>query len=73
MAGTGIGKIARIIIGLVFIVAGVAKAMDLNFFFYVLKTFPLGLSDPTLLWLARGFIALEIILGTALLFNVWPR
>ncbi|MCI0596051.1 MAG: hypothetical protein L0Z48_05870, partial [candidate division Zixibacteria bacterium] len=34
---------------------------------------PLGLSDPTLLWLARGFIALEIILGTALLFNVWPR
>ena len=73
MAGTGIGKVARIIIGFVFIVAGVAKAMDLNFFYYVLKTFPLGLSDPMLLWLARGFIALEIILGTALLFNIWPR
>lgn len=73
MAGTGIGKIARIIIGLVFIVAGVAKALDLNFFYYVLKTFPLGFSDPMLLWLARGFIALEIILGTALLFNIWPR
>jgi methylamine utilization protein MauE len=73
MAGSGIGKVARIIIGLVFIVAGAAKAMDLNFFYYVLKTFPLGLSDPMLLWLARGFIALEIILGTALLFNVWPR
>ncbi|MCI0329638.1 MAG: DoxX family membrane protein [candidate division Zixibacteria bacterium] len=73
MPGTGIGKFARIIIGLVFILAGVAKAMDLNFFYYVLKTFPLGLSDPALLWLARGFIALEIILGTALLFNIWPR
>jgi len=73
MAGKGIGNIARIIMGLVFIVAGVAKAMDLNFFYYVLKTFPLGLSDPILLWLARGFIALEIILGTALLFNIWPR
>ncbi len=73
MPGTGIGKIARIIIGLVFIVAGAAKAMDLNFFYYVLKTFPLGFSDPMLLWLARVFIALEIILGTALLFNIWPR
>ena len=73
MAGTGIGKVARILIGVVFIVAGVAKAMDLNFFYYVLKTFPLGLSDPMLLWLARGFIALEIILGTALLVNFWPR
>lgn len=73
MAGTGIGKVARIIIGLVFIVAGVAKAMDLNFFYYVLKTFPLGLSDPLLLGLARFFIALEIVLGTALLFNIWPR
>ncbi len=73
MAGSGIGKIARIIIGLVFIVAGVAKAMDLNFFYYVLKTFPLGFSDPALLWLARVFIALEIILGTALLFNIWSR
>lgn len=73
MAGTGIGKVARIIIGLVFIVAGAAKAMDLNFFYYVLKTFPLGFSDLMLLWLARVFIALEIILGTALLFNIWPR
>src|SRR3970282_2105046 len=73
MAGKGIGKIARIIIGLVFIVAGAAKAMDLNFFYYVLKTFPLGFSDPVLLWLARVFVALEIILGTALLFNIWPR
>lgn len=73
MAGSGIGKVARIIIGLVFIVAGAAKGMDLNFFYYVLKTFPLGLSDPMLLWLARFFIALEIILGTALLFNIWPR
>jgi len=73
MAGTGIGRVARLIIGLVFIVAGVAKGMDLNFFFYVLKTFPLGLTDPVLLWLARFFVAVEIILGTALLFNIWPR
>lgn len=73
MPGKVVGNIARIIMGLVFILAGVAKAMDLNFFYYVLKTFPLGLSDPTLLWLARGFIALEFILGTALLFNIWPR
>lgn len=73
MAGTGIGRVARLIIGLVFIVAGAAKGMDLNFFFYVLKTFPLGLTDPVLLWLARFFVALEIILGIALLFNIWPR
>ncbi len=73
MPGKVIGNVARIIMGLVFIVAGAAKAMDLNFFYYVLKTFPLGFSDPALLWLARVFIALEIILGTALLFNIWPR
>ncbi len=73
MPGKVIGNVARMIMGLVFIVAGVAKAMDLNFFYYVLKTFPLGFSDPALLWLVRGFIALEFILGTALLFNVWPR
>src|SRR3972149_5991763 len=73
MAGNGIGNIARSIMGVVFIFAGVAKGMELNFFFYVLKTFPLGLPDPALLWLARAFVALEIILGTALLFNIWPR
>ena len=73
MAGKGIGNTARIIMGVVFIFAGFAKGMELNFFFYVLKTFPLGLPDPALLWLARAFIALEIILGTALLFNIWPR
>ncbi len=68
-----LGNAARIIIGLVFIVAGVAKGIDLFFFYYVLKTFPLGLSDPMILLLARVFIALEIVLGAALLLNFWPR
>ena len=41
MAGNGIGNLARSIMGIVFIFAGIAKGMDLNFFYYVLKTFPL--------------------------------
>lgn len=73
MAGRWIGVAARIIIGLVFIVAGVGKAIDLNFFYYQLKVFPFGLSDPAVLLLARVFTALEIVLGAALIINFWPR
>jgi len=68
-----LGAVARIILGLVFIVAGVAKAIDLNYFYYQLKAYPLGLPDPVVLLMARVFIAFEIILGIALLINFLPR
>ncbi len=68
-----VGAISRIILGLVFIVAGVAKAIDLNYFYYQLKAYPLGLPDPVVLLMARVFISFEIILGVALLINFLPR
>jgi uncharacterized membrane protein YphA (DoxX/SURF4 family) len=68
-----IGSISRVLLGLVFLAAGVAKVADLGFFTYELMKLPLGLPNPVLFALAQAFTVVEITLGVGLLLNLVPR
>lgn len=69
----GLATASRIVLGVLFVAAGLLKAVDLGGFYDQLRAFPLGFSGYGYYAAAIMIVAAEVVLGVALLVRAFLR